>query len=248
MANLNGDGVNDVSFRLMPGEMLGLAGLEGQGQSNLFKTLAGLSRRTGGSIGIEGAPAEIRSPRAARRLGVVLVPEERKSEGLFTDLSTAANISLPAIDTVSPAPFHQRHRRKAPGCELTPKVSLQDSYLPLGIGALSGGNQQKAILARALLAGPRCLLLFDPTRGVDVGAKQHIYGMMRNFVREGGAILFYSTELDELVGLCDRCLVPYRSAIAGELQREAMSQDRILSLASGHSGRNERAGRQAAIK
>ena len=116
----------------------------------------------------------------------------------------------------------------------------------LSIGALSGGNQQKAILARALLAGAKCLLLFDPTRGVDVGAKQHIYAMMRGFVRGGGAILFYSTELDELVGLCDRCLVLYRGATIGELARAELSQDLILALASGHSGgRTRRANPQA---
>lgn len=115
-----------------------------------------------------------------------------------------------------------------------PMVNLAEQYLPLSISALSGGNQQKAVLARALLAGARCLLLFDPTRGVDVGAKQNIYTMMRAFVRDGGAILFYSTDLDELVHHCDRCLVLYRNAVAGELTQERLSQDRILALASGY--------------
>jgi ribose transport system ATP-binding protein len=167
----------------------------------------------------------------------VLVPEERKTEGLFNDLTTQANISLPVIDDASP--FHlvnkatERHLVET----VTPAVNLPERYLPLSISAVSGGNQQKAILARALLAGATCLLLFDPTRGVDVGAKQNIYEMMRGFARDGGAILFYSTELDELVRLCDRCLVLYLNAAAGELEREDLSQDRILSFASGHAGR-----------
>lgn len=117
-----------------------------------------------------------------------------------------------------------------------PDVDLAERYLPLGIAALSGGNQQKAVLARALIANSRCLLLFDPTRGVDVGAKQSIYRMMRGFVREGGAILFYSTELDELVHLCDRCLVLYRNRVVGDVQGSALSQEMILSLAAGHAG------------
>ena len=126
-----------------------------------------------------------------------------------------------------------------------PDVDLAERYLPLGIAALSGGNQQKAVLARALVANSRCLLLFDPTRGVDVGAKQSIYRMMRGFVREGGAILFYSTELDELVHLCDRCLVLYRNRVVGEVQGADLSQQVILSLAAGHFGRRSDVARAA---
>jgi ribose transport system ATP-binding protein len=233
--HLKASGIGGIGFSLAPGEILGVAGLEGHGQSSLFKALVGLSPLQEGAIMVDGVAAAIRSPRAARRFGIVLVPEERKSEGLFNDLTTVANISLPIINNASP--FHLVSK----GTELrlvetvTPKVNLPARYLPLRVSALSGGNQQKAILARALLSGAKCLLLFDPTRGVDVGAKQHIYAMMRGFVREGGAILFYSTELDELVGLCDRCLVLYRGSIAGELGRDELSQDMMLALASGYS-------------
>jgi ribose transport system ATP-binding protein len=235
-SHLKGPGIDDIGFALAPGEILGVAGLEGHGQSRLFKALVGLSTLEQGTIAIEGVPTTIRSPRHARRLGLVLVPEERKSEGLFNDLSTQANISLPVINEASPLHFLNWAAERRLVEKVTPKVNLAERYLPLSISALSGGNQQKAILARALLAGPRCLFLFDPTRGVDVGAKQNIYAMMRSFVREGGAILFYSTELDELVHLCDRCLVLYRNTIAGELGPEGLSQDRILALASGYAG------------
>jgi ribose transport system ATP-binding protein len=234
--HLKGPGIDDVGFSLASGEIVGVAGLEGQGQSRLFKALVGLSPLQRGEIGVEGTAAAIRSPRAAHRLGIVLVPEERKSEGLFNDLTTVANISLPVIDQASRLHLISKATERRRVETVLPAVKLPERYLALGIGALSGGNQQKAILARALLAGAKCLLLFDPTRGVDVGAKQHIYSMMLEFVRGGGAILFYSTELDELVGLCDRCLVLYRGAIAGELARAELSQDVILALASGHSG------------
>ena len=235
-SHLKGPGIDDIGFALVPGEILGIAGLEGHGQSRLFKALVGLSPLEQGTIAIEGVPTMIRSPRHARRLGLVLVPEERKSEGLFNDLSTQANISLPVINEASPLHFLNWAAERRLVEKVTPPVNLAERYLPLSISALSGGNQQKAILARALLAEPRCLFLFDPTRGVDVGAKQNIYAMMRSFVREGGAILFYSTELGELVQLCDRSLVLYRNTIAGELGPEGLSQDRILALASGYAG------------
>ena len=236
-ANLIGDGVDDISFSLQPGEILGVAGLEGHGQSRLFKCLVGLHPLRSGRIEVGGTPRTLRSPRASRAAGIVLVPEERKSEGIFKDLTTIANISLPAIERASLWYFLNRRRERALVARVTEEVDLPGQYLPLGITALSGGNQQKAVLGRALMAGARCLLLFDPTRGVDVGAKQSIYRVMRDFVEGGGAILFYSTELDELVHLCDRCLVLYRNRIVGDVPRAALTQQQILSLAAGQGPR-----------
>ncbi len=236
-SHLKGPGIDDISFALAPGEILGVAGLEGHGQSGLFKALIGLSPLHEGAIAVDGAPAKMRSPRAARRRGIVLVPEERKSQGLFNDLTTQANISLPVINEASRFHLVNKTAERRLVETVTPAVNLPKRFLPLSISALSGGNQQKAMLARALIAGAKCLLLFDPTRGVDVGAKQNIYEMMSGFARDGGAILFYSTELSELVRLCDRCLVLYRNAAVGELEREDMSEERILSFASGHAGK-----------
>jgi ribose transport system ATP-binding protein len=230
---LAGPGLDPVSFALAPGECLGVAGLEGQGQSALFQTLVGLSPARAGAIAIDGATTRIRSARDARAKGAVLVPEDRKAEGLFGDLSTLANISLPVIGDVSRLGLIDQTAERRSVARVTPAVDLSESYLGRKISALSGGNQQKAILARALVTGARCLLLFDPTRGVDVGAKQSIYAMMANFVDGGGSILFYSTELDELVHLCDRVLVIYRRRVAGELRGSELTQAAILSLASG---------------
>jgi ribose transport system ATP-binding protein len=235
VSNLIGDGIDDVSFSLAAGEILGVAGLEGHGQSRLFKSLVGLHPLHGGSIEVAGVRRALRSPRAARAASVLLVPEERKTEGLFKDLTTIANISLPVIDRISPLHLLNKRRERDAVVQVIPAVDLPERYLSLNVSALSGGNQQKAVLARALISGARCLLLFDPTRGVDVGAKQSIYRMMRRFVGDGGAILFYSTELDELVHLCDRCLVLYRNRIAGEVSRYALSQELILSIAAGHA-------------
>jgi ribose transport system ATP-binding protein len=227
--------VNEISFAVRRGEVMGVAALEGQGQSALFKALVGLTPLKQGHLAVDGKGVVIRSPRAARAAGLVLVPEERKSEGIFNDLSTAANISLPIINRAASFEFirvKKEQRLVERGAAL---VDLHSRYLAPNIDALSGGNQQKAILARALLVEPKCLLLFDPTRGVDVGTKHNIYRVIRTFVREGGAALFYSTELDELVHLCDRCIVIYRGAIVAEVSEKELSPHVLLSLAAGHA-------------
>jgi ribose transport system ATP-binding protein len=231
--DVRADGVADVSFAVRPGEILGVAGLEGQGQSSLFKMLVGLNPLSAGKIEIGGIPTVIKSPRAARAAGLILVPEERKTEGIFADLSTVANISLPHINQASSFNLTSgsKERRMVEGPAA--RVDLSERHLALNIDALSGGNQQKAILARALLVNPKCLLLFDPTRGVDVGTKFNIYRVIQEFVRDGGAVLLYSTELDELVHLCDRCIVIYQNAIVAEVPRERLSQELLLSLAAG---------------
>ena len=234
---LAGESIRGVSFEVRRGEVLGVAGLEGQGQSHLFRALVGLVPLERGEIEVDGVRTVMRSPRAARRAGVLLVPEERKTEGIFGGLSAAANVSLPIVNRLATLGLLRPARERKAVEEVAARVELPAQLLPLDIEALSGGNQQKAILARAWLAGPRCLLLFDPTRGVDVGTKQRIYAVMRDFARDGGAILFYSTELDELVHLCDRVLVLYRNAVVAELPREQLSREQLLSLASGHGQR-----------
>jgi len=236
VCNLSSTRVTDISFAVQRGEILGVAALEGQGQSNLFKALVGLAPVKQGHIEVDGKRLAIRSPRAARRVGMVLVPEERKSEGIFNDLSVSANISIPIINRATTFDFirgKSERRLVEVGAVL---VDLHRRYLRPNIDALSGGNQQKAILARSLLAKPKCLLLFDPTRGVDVGTKHNIYRVIRAFAREGGAALFYSTELDELVHLCDRCIVIYRGTIVAELKAEELTPQLLLSIAAGHKG------------
>jgi ribose transport system ATP-binding protein len=165
---------------------------------------------------------------------MVLVPEERKSEGIFKDLDTSANISIPVINEASRFNFIQNRKERELVRYVAARVDLSSRYLRSNISALSGGNQQKAILARALVAQAQCLLLFDPTRGVDVGTKQVIYRVIRMFASEGGSAFFYSTELDELVHLCDRCLVLYRNAIVAEVTQEELAPHLLLSLAAGH--------------
>ncbi len=246
--DLQGAGVRGVSFALRAGEILGVAALEGQGQSALFKTLAGLSAPRGGSIETNGQVRHITSPRAALAAGMVLVPEERKTEGIFKDLSTVANISLPVIDSLTTLGWLRTGDERAQVLALAGRVDLDERYLDVNIEALSGGNQQKAVLARALISAPKCLLLFDPTRGVDVGTKQTIYKVLRDYVEQGGAVLLHSTELDELVHLSDRCLVIYNHTVVAEVPQDKLSQQHLLSLAMGYNGASGHpdAGAQAA--
>src|SRR4029077_116321 len=157
-----------------------------------------------------------------------------KSEGLFNDLSTSANISILVINRAATFDFIQGKKEQDLVEPTAALVDLSRRYLQPNVETLSGGNQQKAILARSLLVGPKCLLLFDPTRGVDVGTKQQIYWVIRAFVGEGGAALFYSTELDELVHLCDRCLVIYRGTIAAELHGEELTPELLVAIAAGY--------------
>lgn len=234
VSNLRGAGIRGATFTLRRGEILGVAALEGQGQSSLLRLLSGLAAPQAGTIAIKGRAMAIRSPRAARLAGMVLVPEERKTEGIFNDLSTAANITLPIVDALAWNGWLGSRNEIRKAGEFAQRVDLGERYLRLNIDALSGGNQQKAVLARALISHPDCLLLFDPTRGVDVGTKQTIYRLLRDYVHGGGSVLFHSTELDELVHLCDRCLVMYGHEIVADVAKEDLSQQHLLGLAVGY--------------
>jgi ribose transport system ATP-binding protein len=199
--------------------------------------LAGAERTISGTIEANGVVIRPSSPAKALRggAGIGFVPEERKTEGIFLSLSTAANISLPIIRRLTRFGLIDRGRERARVREEARQVDLAEHYLDLKVAALSGGNQQKALIGRVLLSGARQLVLFDPTRGVDVGTKQVIYTVIRRFAEAGGSVLIYSTELAELVHLADRCLALYRGAISGELSGAALSESALLALATGHA-------------
>lgn len=232
---LAGGRLRGVDFTLHEGEILGFAALEGQGQADLFRALAGLNPKLGGTILLGGTPVRLTSPRKALAsgIGVAFVPEERKVEGIFGGLRAAANISLPALGQIARGGLVSARRDAAAIADAARAVELSERYFGFRMNDLSGGNQQKAVLARALMTGARCLVMFDPTRGVDVGTKQAIYALMRDFADRGGAIVVYSSELSELVHLCDRCLVLYRGRVEATFDREALSEEILLSAAHG---------------
>jgi ribose transport system ATP-binding protein len=237
VAGLSCRNIRGVSFDLHEGEVLGVAALEGQGQRDLFRALVGIERAEGGRIEVRGQAARLRSPAEALHCGpgIAFVPEERKTEGVFLGMTTGANISLSIIDRLGHLGLVDRARERARIGAQAQAVDLPERYLDARLSVLSGGNQQKALIGRVLLSGARILAMFDPTRGVDVGTKQVIYGAIRRFVDQGGSVLIYSTEIPELVSLCDRCLVIYRGSVIGVLDRAAFSEQALVALATGHA-------------
>ena len=226
-----------VNFTLARGEIVGLAALEGQGQHDFMNALGGVLKPTSGSILLDGVPLKLGSPRQALQAGrgIAFVPEERKTEGIFPDLSAASNIALANLGRTTRLGLVTSHMERRGAADVAKDVSLTERYLSFPVHGLSGGNQQKVLLARALMTGAKTLVLFDPARGVDVGTKQAIYKMMQAFVGNGGAIIFYSSELSELVSLCSRCLVMYEGTIVANLTQSELNEEALVAAAHGHS-------------
>ncbi|GLK67617.1 sugar ABC transporter ATP-binding protein [Hansschlegelia plantiphila] len=234
--DLRARNVDGVSFELREGEVLGVAALEGQGQRELFRALAGEEKQTAGQIVVEDRLQSFSCPRDALKApgGIAFVPEERKTEGIFASLPVASNITLPRLSKLSVAGVISPTRERKAARDAAAKLDLGQRYLPFRIGALSGGNQQKAIIARALMTGAKTLLLFDPSRGIDVGTKETIYAAIRSFADRGGSVLVYSSEIPELISLVDRCLVLYRSRVVASLANAEMEEDTMMALLTGN--------------
>lgn len=228
--------VKDLSLKLYPGEIVGLAGLDGQGQCDLFHALYGLIPKHSIAIEVEGKKVTIDSPSAALDAGiqVALLPEERKTQGIFGDLAVRSNMAVSALNRIGLMGFTSRGTERQLARGIASQVDLQDRYLDFQIKELSGGNQQKALLGRVLLTGANTLLLFDPTRGVDVGTKQALYLAIEDFARQGGSVLLYSSELAELVRLSSRCLVIYEGRITAELEGDSIEETALVAAATGN--------------
>jgi len=214
------DRLRDISFAVGKGEVVGLGGLDGQGQRELLLALFGVLRGTTGSVLIDGQAVRLESPAAARAdaVGMALIPEDRKTEGLMLPMTVRENLSFAALDRISRRGVIDRKAEEKLIDEMVKLLAIKTAGLDIAVGALSGGNQQKVVIAKWLLRHPRLILLNDPTRGIDVGTKQEIYLLLRKLADAGAAILFYSTDYDELIGCCDRVMVLYDGAIIRELE------------------------------
>ncbi len=223
--------LRDVSLEVRAGEIVGLAGLQGSGRTELARAIFGADPLREGTIELEGKPVRLRSPRAAIRAGLGFITEDRKAEGLALAQSVADNMLL-AVRTVIPG---GRRRRREPGLmsvkDLAAAVELRARGPEQEVRFLSGGNQQKVVLAKWLQTRPKVLIFDEPTRGIDVGAKAGIHDLIRKLAREGVAVLMISSELTELIGMADRILVMREGALAGELPAGASEQD-IMHLAA----------------
>ncbi|WP_321962761.1 sugar ABC transporter ATP-binding protein [Paraburkholderia sp. J7] len=227
------DTLRGISFSLKRGEILGLGGLDGQGQRELLLALFGVLRGCAGKIEIDGKAVSIGSPVAARAkgIGMALIPEDRKTEGLMLPMSVRENLSFAALDRMSTAGVIDRERQQSFVDRMMELLAIKSHGVDAPVGSLSGGNQQKVVIAKWLIRKPRILLLSDPTRGIDVGTKQELYQLLRRLADEGAAILFYSTDYDELIGCCDRVLVLYEGRIKQELVGAAITEQNLIASA-----------------
>jgi ribose transport system ATP-binding protein len=238
-----GQRLEDASFALHRGEILGVAGLQGMGQLDLFLSCFGMAEIRGGGILLDGRPVMIGAPTAALRpnVGIGLLPEDRKSEALFLNLSGKHNVSLPVIGRFTKGSLINKTREATEVSRVFGRVEVERRALWTPVSAFSGGNQQKIAVAKWLLAESRILLLFDPTRGIDVGTKHELYLLMRSYAAAGGSILFHSTEIPELVHLCDRVIVLYGGRVVDDIVAKDLTERAIMWPALGGKTRREEA-------
>lgn len=232
--NLSGtSGFENISFSVKSGEIVGFSGLMGAGRTEIMRGIFGIDPISQGEIILEGKKVELKNPSTSIKAGVGFLTENRKEEGLVLDFSIKDNISLPSIDefrvrglidTKTEDEFVQLLMKR-----LTVKAQNED----ISAGSLSGGNQQKVVLAKWIGIGPKVLILDEPTRGVDVGAKREIYQLMNELAERGVAIVMVSSDLPEVLGVSDRILVVHEGKIAGELNRTEATQEKIMNLATG---------------
>ncbi len=232
--NLNSAVTKDITFSLHHGEVLGIAGLMGSGRTELALSLYGNYPVTHGTVRLDGEEIHIKNPGNAIRNGIVYVSEDRKQLGLFLDLSIKNNIILPVLKEYEKLFFKTDVRKSNTDVDsYIDLLSIKTTGRSQLVKNLSGGNQQKVSIARGLITKPKLLILDEPTRGVDVGAKQEIYKLINQFKSNGLAIIMISSEMPELIGICDRILVMYNHTLSGELSRKEASQESIMRLAVG---------------
>jgi ribose transport system ATP-binding protein len=230
--NWNGR-LHDIDLSVRAGEIVGLGGLDGQGQRELFLALFGVLRGVSGEVSVDGTPIQSGSPQAAKQaeIGIALVPEDRKTDGLMLPMSVRDNLSFAALERFSRAGLIRGADEARATAELVRQLSIKAPDLDDAVGTLSGGNQQKVVIAKWLLNAPRIILLNDPTRGIDVGTKQEIYLLLRELADRGAALLLYSTDYAELIGCCDRVAVFFDGRIVRWLQGEDLTEHALVASA-----------------
>jgi ABC-type sugar transport system ATPase subunit len=224
-------GVLSASLHVSPGEILGIGGLVGSGRTELLAALFGATRTTAGNMSFDGKPHHPAHPHAALASGIALVPEDRKSQGLHLGMSISSNIELASLNDMSTGPWLRRRRGTRIVERFFMELRIKAASPSLPVGALSGGNQQKVALAKVLATKPRVLLLDEPTRGIDVGAKAEVHRLIRGLADEGIAIIMVSSVLPELLGAADRIVVMRGGCTVGELSRAEANEESVMKLA-----------------
>ena len=223
----------DISFTVHAGEVVGFAGLMGAGRTEVVQTLFGYCHHNAGTIKLDGKNITIRNPREAIRHGIGFVSEDRKSEGLITDFTVAENMSLPNLGRLSSSGIMRKEKEDSLVADMIERLHIRTSGGSQQVKSLSGGNQQKVVIAKWLGIDPQVLILDEPTRGVDVGAKKEIYSIMNSLAERGVAIILVSSELPEIIGLADRVLVLHEGKLKANIEKQDMTQERIMHYATG---------------
>ncbi|ANS75915.1 D-ribose transporter ATP-binding protein [Paenibacillus yonginensis] len=223
----------DISFKVHEGEIIGFSGLMGSGRTEIMRALFGLDPLDRGEVTLFGKKAAIRKPDDAVKLGIGFITEDRKDEGLILDFSVRENMVLPSLKSFTSKGLISAQKEKSFVDMLIQRLRIKTHTSETAAGNLSGGNQQKVVIAKWVGIGPRVLILDEPTRGVDVGAKREIYQLMNELTGHGVAIIMVSSELPEVLGMSDRIVVVHEGRITGELSREEATQEKIMTLATG---------------
>ena len=230
---LTGNSVENISFRLHRGEVLGFAGLVGSGRSETMELICGAKKMDSGEVWMNGQKMHINSPASAIEHGIGLIPEDRKEQGVILFNTVKFNTSLSAAHKLTKFGFISGKKNKEMAEKYRETLRIKVPHIDQMVVNLSGGNQQKVVLAKTLAADPDVIIFDEPTKGIDVGAKQEIYNLMNELVAQGKAIIMVSSDMEEILGMSDRIIVLHEGLVSGELRREEFSQERVLHLASG---------------
>ncbi len=236
-----GTRLDHVSFRVYKGEILGVAGLQGQGQTELLNAISGLHPLAEGEILVGGRPVKVKNAAQAIAGGIALVPSDRKNQGLMLELSCRHNLAVASMKKRMKGCFIDRKAEEAFGRSMKERLSIKMGGLELPVSSLSGGNQQKVVLGKELATEPRVILFDEPTRGIDVEAKREFYQIMRDLAAQGVAVIMNSSDMMEVMGMSSRVLVMYEGRISGILGKEELSEERIMQLGMGMD-RSEKGG------
>jgi rhamnose transport system ATP-binding protein len=232
--NLTREGVfRDISFQLRRGEILGFAGLVGAGRTEVARVLFGIDRADAGEIRIDNKPVQISSPNTAMRHGLAYVPEDRRQQGLVMDFSISANMTLPILQQFSRLGIVKRSSEREIATDYSQQLQVRSAGIQQPVKALSGGNQQKVVLAKWLITKPSILILDEPTRGVDVGAKAEVHRIISDLASKGLAIILISSELPEVLAMSDRVLVMHEGRLTGVFDRAEANQENVMFAATG---------------
>ena len=223
----------EISFTVGKGEIVGIAGLVGAGRSEVAQAIFGVDERVGGTVELDGVALPSGSPKAAIERGLYLAPEDRRKEGLITAMTIRENVTLPGMARYSTIGLIRSKKESEISVSMRERLRIKAPSIESQVSGLSGGNQQKVVLAKWLSLNPKVLVFDEPTRGIDIGARAEIYDLMRSLAAEGVAILMISSDMEEVLGLSDRVVVMHEGSLSGVLPREAATEEAIMHLAVG---------------